>query len=661
VYAKKTNVPSFRDHQDARRPGLVCNRNFVLLWCAYAVSAMGDHLSEMAILKTQNALDSSVDVTPLNARMSFMFFLPFFVLAPFAGLLADKLPRRMLMVCADLARFALMGCFAMLIGLTQGLGSWGPFLPLALIGLFAAVFSPARSALLPTLVRPEQLVRANGLISGLGIIATMAAAKLGGFLADNYDPLVAFRIDAATFLASAVFLMVMKPPRLHETAPTLSAKRSTAAELRAGLRYARAHRHVLELLAIASLVWFCGPLVNSVIPAVVRDVYHGSYEAMSNYRAFLGAGFILGAVTVALVGDSLRSELAITWGLVGISVGIAIFGSSVFLPMRPARLALIGAVGIVLAGMFAVAVMASFNSLLQRTVADRFRGRIFGVKDLCCTGALLCATGALGLPEFARVDRWVGYILFGVSALTLCAGGVTFVVRTRRSRLGSRLAAVENLNEFIAKFWWRLQRVGRPTVPLTGPAILVANHTCSADPLFLSAAVPYRPISFMVAAEFTNLPVARQFMRLIECIPVKRDGRDTAATKQAIRQLRAGNALGIFIEGRIVPPGEHAEPRDGAAVLALKTGAVVIPVHISGASPSNGILAGLLLRHRARVRFGRPVDMTEFLNSERSRDVIRAATDKIYTAILALAPAGEPEEVERSGPPSRESNPEEQQ
>ena len=60
----------------------------------------------------------------------------------------------------------------------------------------------------------------------------------------------------------------------------------------------------------------------------------------------------------------------------------------------------------------------------------------------------------------------------------------------------------------------------------------------------------YRTIAFMVAAEFTNWPIVRSFMRLIDCIPVRRGTRDPGATKTAIRHLRAGKAVGIFIESR---------------------------------------------------------------------------------------------------------------
>src|SRR3972149_7522445 len=175
---------------DSSPTGLLRNRNFVLLWSAYGISALGAHLSEMALPKTQNALSPDGDVTPLTARITFVFFLPF-LLAPLTGALADRVSRRGLMVMADLVRGAAMMAMAVMIAWTSPWGTWGPFAPLLVVGLFAAVFSPARSALLPTLIRPDQLVRANAMLSGLGIIATMAATQGGGGLAGRADPSVA--------------------------------------------------------------------------------------------------------------------------------------------------------------------------------------------------------------------------------------------------------------------------------------------------------------------------------------------------------------------------------------------------------------------------------------------------------------------------------------
>jgi 1-acyl-sn-glycerol-3-phosphate acyltransferase len=645
-------APATSIHPQKSR-GLLRNRNFVLLWCAYGISAMGDHLSELAILKTQDALSPDVDATPIDARMTFLFFLPFFMFSPIMGLLADRFPRRGLMIFADLVRCVIMVFFLSLsawaVGRlaflhesswTAGLAEWVPLMPLLLVGVFAALFSPARAALLPTLIRRDQLVRANGLMAGLGIIATMIALKISGFLAHRYDAVVSFRLDALTFLISAAFLAFLVAPKLPERGRAAGTQ-SAATDLADGFRYVWCHRRVMELLAISALIWFCGPLVKCVIPALVRDVYGGGFPLIGTYRVYLGVGFIAGAAIISVLGEALRSEIAITWGLFGIGISIAIFAASVFLPFEQATLKAIGAVGVIGAGVFGVGVMASFNALLQRIVPDRYRGRVYGVNNVCWIAALLIATGGLGLPQWTRVDRWVGYILAAVALLAFAAGVITMTVRLGRGPLGRGMNLAENLNEFLAKFWYRLRRVGPSTVPRTGPVIITANHASTADPIFLHAAAPYRPISFLVAAEFMKLPIASFFINLLECIPVKRDGRDASATKQAIRYLRAGKAVGIFIEGRIVPPGTKPHPKDGVAMLALKTGVKVIPAHISGVVYRDGIFSGLLTRHRARVRFGRPVDLSEFAGDKSSRENVRAATRKIYNAIQALAPKDE--------------------
>ncbi len=413
------------------RWAMLGNRNFMLLWCAYGVSAMGDHLSEMAILKTQNVVSSDVDVTPLDARMTFLFFVPFLLFAPLMGFLADRLPRRGLMISADLIRFGLMLALATLIGWCSSMGSWGPFLPLMLIGAFAAMFSPARCALLPTLIRPDQLVQANGMIGGLGWIGTMVAAYVGGYLAAHYEPIVAFRIDAMTFAASALLLFVLRAPRHEASVVSRHGTGEMWRELAGGLRYVCSHHRVMELLLVTALIWFCGPLVKCVIPAVVRDVYGGGYQAMSGYRAFLGMGFISGAGVIVLLGDALRSEVAITWALIGVGLSIAIFAASVFLPFAPGTLAIIGAVGVIGAGAAGIMAMTSLESLLQRIIPDRFRGRVFGVRDVVAAAALLVATGALGLPQNTRVDQWVGYILILVAVMTVAAGLITRSERVR--------------------------------------------------------------------------------------------------------------------------------------------------------------------------------------------------------------------------------------
>ncbi len=623
---------------------LLRNRNFMLLWCAYAVSALGDHLSEMAILKTQNALGENVDMTPLMAKMTFTFFAAFFLFAPMAGGLADRMPRRWMMVGADAVRAGMFFVFAGLIARSQDLGPWGPFLPLLPIGMMAAVFSPARSALLSTIVQPGQLVRANAMISGLGIIATMAAAGAGGYLADHYAPSVSFRLDTLTYLASAAFLVGMRLPARGgaascelEGSPGSTAKRGIVE----GMRYVKTHRRVWALIVISMVVWFSGALVRSVLPAVVRDVYGGTFQTISVYFAILGAGFVVGALTMTAIGDALRPSIAIAGGLMGVALGMLILAASTYLPLGMTMLRVIGAVGVFFGGLFAVITMASYSALLQRIVPNRYRGRVFGVTDIATVGALLLATGLLAVPQWERLDAWAGHILLAVAAVTCLSGVWVLLVRLRKSPMSPKVTLTYDLNEFVARFWWRFRRVGPSTAPLEGPAILTSNHGCPADPCFMGAAVPYRRISFLIAAEYCKWPIVSFLVRTLACVPVRRDGMDTGATKRAIRLLRDGHALGIFIEGGIARGGEEPSPKEGVAMLALKTGAQVIPMHISGIVHHDAVLAGLFARHRARLRCGPPVDLSEFQTGRLDREMIRAATQKIYAAIWALAPEHE--------------------
>jgi 1-acyl-sn-glycerol-3-phosphate acyltransferase len=225
-------------------------------------------------------------------------------------------------------------------------------------------------------------------------------------------------------------------------------------------------------------------------------------------------------------------------------------------------------------------------------------------------------------------------LIFGFVALAV---GVVLAYRHAERRFPDdhpAFAMLWQLNRMWTVFWYRLRRVGPCTVPPDGPVILTANHGSTADPLMLYATCTTRSMGFLIAREFAHLPFLRVFTELVRCIPVRRDGHDTAATKAAIRRLRDGGMLGIFIEGRVPAPGESEPPKEGVAMLALRTGAIVVPAHISGQVYRDGVARGFFARHRARVRYGQPVDLSEFRGHDRI--TLSQATAKIDAAIGAL-------------------------
>ena len=157
--------------------------------------------------------------------------------------------------------------------------------------------------------------------------------------------------------------------------------------------------------------------------------------------------------------------------------------------------------------------------------------------------------------------------------------------------------------------WHRLKTNGWARLPDSGPAILIANHTCGIDHLVLQAGCR-RVLGFMIAREYYDWPLIHWFCKRVGCIPVNRDGRDIYATRAALRALKEGRVLPIFPEGQITPSsGRVLGPmRPGAAFLAIRSGVPVIPAYIRGTPETNQMdpRGRLLASHGALRRPHRP-------------------------------------------------------
>ena len=623
-------------------PRLRRNRSFLCLWAAYGISAFGDHLSELGLMALMHVKEGDQQ-TRVTAAMLFVFFLPFFLLGPVAGMVADRLPRKYIMIAADVIRAAIVICIPLLPALA-GVGRDEPMpmvfglAPLLLIGLFATFFSPARLSILPSLVRDDHLVRANSVINGMGTICSMISFLVGGWLAVNYLWWT-FRLDAVTFLVSAVFVCMIARPRLRQR--TVSASDSGAggwwANMREGIAYVGGHRRVVHLIILTTLFWMAASAFNSMTTSLVLTRYQMSdYAVLGYFRGTLAGGMVLGAVLLTLFGESLRSEIAITWSLLG--AGLSLLGLAWTDSIG------VGAALAVVLGIAGSGVIISVSTLTQRIVPDYARGRVFGLSDWASMGGLLLVTGVLGLVPFppGTVDAAVPWILLAMGAAMLIAWAGMVGYRQRRSRYGAWVSFLRNASDLYCRWWFRLKRVGPCTLPNDGAVIIAANHNSPIDPFLMLAASPHRLFAFMVAEEYYHIPVlgrvGSHLMGLIDCIPTTRSGVDTAAVKAAMRHLKRGGALGIFLQGRIELADETLGAKEGVALLALRTRTPVVPVHVSGVRYDGNVPITFFRRHHARVRYGKPVDLSAYYERHRDRETQRAAADLILQRILELAP-----------------------
>lgn len=173
------------------------------------------------------------------------------------------------------------------------------------------------------------------------------------------------------------------------------------------------------------------------------------------------------------------------------------------------------------------------------------------------------------------------------------------------------------------KVLFRAEIVGAENVPAEGAVILCSNHISNFDPPFVGSYLD-RKIHFMAKAELFKIPVFGSALHQLGAFPVKRGGVSKESIKLALTLLREGNMLAIFPEGSRSNAGGMG--KKGAASLALRSGAAVVPAAVVGEYK---------LFRRTSVIYGKPVDLSEFAGG--SSEEQEAATEKIMAAIRKLA------------------------
>jgi 1-acyl-sn-glycerol-3-phosphate acyltransferase len=194
----------------------------------------------------------------------------------------------------------------------------------------------------------------------------------------------------------------------------------------------------------------------------------------------------------------------------------------------------------------------------------------------------------------------------------------------------SGAATGRNLAALLTRLW-RVSVTGSHLVPAEGPVILAANHTAFLDGVLLPVASP-RPVHVMAKAAIWVPPLDR-LLRATSQIPVDYDGPDRTALKQGLAVLGAGGVIGVFPEAHR-GAGDVRHIRHGAAYLAARSGAPVVPVAILGARPAGAGKDALpRMRSRIDVLVGEPVDIR--VDGDPRRRAVLARSGERLRQVLA--------------------------
>jgi 1-acyl-sn-glycerol-3-phosphate acyltransferase len=184
----------------------------------------------------------------------------------------------------------------------------------------------------------------------------------------------------------------------------------------------------------------------------------------------------------------------------------------------------------------------------------------------------------------------------------------------------------------VARALFRLRTVGMERLEPLGGAVLVANHVSWLDPVILPLVLPRKP-AVLAMEELWRMPVVAWVMRSYGplAIPLRRQAVDTAALRRAVDALKGGAWLIVFPEGGIPQPGEDRPFHRGAAMLAARTGAPIVPVAITGTAAALPLGRVIPRPRPITVYFGEP-----FTVPSGDRDALGAAVERAASEIRAL-------------------------
>jgi MFS family permease len=398
-------------------------RNYRLFASGQVVSNIGTWMQRIAqdwlVLELTNKSPVALGIA------ASLQFLPTLMLTLWAGVLADRLDKRKLLIIvqAGMAACALILGVLDLTGLVQ---LWQVYLLCFVLGVFTAVDPPVRQSFVGEMVGREQLTNAIALNSSTFNLARVVGPAVAGMMIIWVGTSWVFLVNALSTLAVIVQLVRMNPAELHRT-PAVA---RTPGQLREGLRYVRGRPDVLTVLIMVFCVSTFAITFFASLAIVAANVFHRQADAYGMLSTLLAVGTLTGSLLAVQRSTRKKPSLKL---LIGAAFAFGVL--ELIAGLMPSYLTF--GLALIPVGVFMMTFMTTANSTVQLSVSPEMRGRVMGLYMLVFLG---------GNPIGAPMVGWLAAQFGGRSPLVI--GGVIATVaavigwlvlarRTERAEVGA--------------------------------------------------------------------------------------------------------------------------------------------------------------------------------------------------------------------------------
>lgn len=559
-------------------------RRFLPYFVTQALGAFNDNLFKNTLLLfiAFFGVQSQQQSALLTNVAAGLFILPFFLFSAIGGQLADKYEKSKLIRYIKLAEILIMvvGAIALYIENTYLLLG-----VLFLMGMQSAFFGPVKFSLLPQHLNRRELVGGNGLIEMGTFIAILAGTIAAGVIFEYSNALL---IVAALVVMLAVigYVASRSIPTASANDPELSINWNPISSIIKTLVSIREQRALyLSILAI-SWFWFLGAGYLTQFPTFVKQTLGGNTQLVTLLLTVFSLGVGIGSLLCERLSGQ-RIEL----GIIPIgSIGISLFGidlyfatQSLIISDNMSALQFLShrenyrmLADLLLLALFSGIYVVPLNALIQTRGDDQCRAQIIAANNvLNALFMVLSAAAAIVLLSVMEISI-AQYFLVLALVNIMIAGYIYWQV-----------------NEFVLRFviWiishtmYRVKHKGLDNIPETGAAVLVCNHVSYVDALLIAGACR-RPIRFVMDKNIASMPLMSTIFKWAKIIPICSYNKDPQTFNNAFEQisseLRNGELVCIFPEGKLTKDGELDKFKSGIEKIIARDPVPVIPMALTG-------------------------------------------------------------------------------
>lgn len=556
---------------------LLKSRRFApLFWCQF-FSAFNDNFVRSMLAMLILFRLGEEHAGPLVTLAVGVFVLPSILLSAPGGEIADSNDKAWV---ARRLKFAEI--FVQMIAAAGFVLGSLPLLYLALFGLgmIAALFGPVKYGILPDHLETNELPAGNALVEGATFLAILLGVIVGGYAASHdrgsVGVVVQLMAVALTCWGASLFI-----PATGIGAPNLKVERNfVASSARMVRELAQDQRAWIGGLAV-SWFWLTGAVALSLVPIIVKQKTGGGIDVETAITALFAIGMAIGSLLAAIIAQGriflLPTPLAAlamaaflidlglsTYNLPQASVSIGLW--DFFTQSAGLRIAF-DVMGLAVAGgLFVVPVF----SAVQAWAGEDRRARVIAAVNIVTAIFMVGGSLATALLQIMGMGEPTLLVLLG--ALNVAAGVLLF--RTLPANFA------RDALQMAFRILFRLEVKGLEHLEAAGDRCVIAvNHFSFLDAPVILSIVDRKPV-FAIDWQIAKAWWVRPFLGIARCYPM--DPSKPMSTRGLIREVREGQRLVIFPEGRITVTGALMKVYDGAAMIADKSGAQIVPVRLEG-------------------------------------------------------------------------------